>query len=69
MPSLTVEADGQTEEIIHSECPEEIAYEQGLIGREELLMRARTYDKTEYGRYLLRIIGESIHGEGERLGG
>ncbi|OOG63078.1 glucose-1-phosphate thymidylyltransferase [Sinorhizobium sp. A49] len=36
-------------------CIEEIAYENGLISRESLLEFARLYQKTAYGRYLLKI--------------
>lgn len=40
-------------------CPEEIAYEQGWIGREALLAQAEAYAKTEYGAYLQRLAGAS----------
>ncbi|WP_415918895.1 glucose-1-phosphate thymidylyltransferase RfbA [Tateyamaria sp. SN6-1] len=33
-------------------CPEEIAFEQGWIDREQLLKRARLFGKTGYGAYL-----------------
>jgi glucose-1-phosphate thymidylyltransferase len=38
-------------------CPEEIAYEQGWISREELLGRAELFRKTAYGAYLYRLAG------------
>ena len=38
-------------------CPEEIAYEQGWVGREALLAQAEAYAKTEYGAYLQRLAG------------
>jgi glucose-1-phosphate thymidylyltransferase len=39
-------------------CLEEIAYECGYIDREQLLAQARKLEKSEYGRYLLRVAGE-----------
>ena len=36
-------------------CPEEIAYNQGWIGREDLLAIARLYRKNAYGDYLERL--------------
>ena len=37
---------------------EEIAFENGWIDREQLLARARFFDKTGYGQYLLMLAGE-----------
>jgi len=37
-------------------CPEEVAYNMGYIGAEDVLRVARTMDKNEYGRYLRRLI-------------
>jgi glucose-1-phosphate thymidylyltransferase len=39
-------------------CPEEIAFEKGFIGREELRKLGEKYGKSEYGRYLLRVLDE-----------
>ena len=39
-------------------CPEEIAYRQGLITREQLKALAEPLSHTEYGQYLLRILEE-----------
>ena len=39
-------------------CPEEIAYSQGFIGREELAAAAKALGKSEYGRYLERLLSE-----------
>ena len=36
-------------------CLEEIAYLQGFIGREQLLARAKLFEKTAYGQSLLRL--------------
>ncbi|MDR5655062.1 glucose-1-phosphate thymidylyltransferase RfbA [Ruixingdingia sedimenti] len=33
-------------------CPEEIAYTKGWISRENLLIRAKLFDKNDYGKYL-----------------
>ena len=38
-------------------CPEEIALLQGWIGPDEVAAIARTMSKTDYGRYLLELIG------------
>ena len=37
-------------------CLEEIAWELGLIGEEDVLKQAARYEKTEYGRYLREIV-------------
>ena len=37
---------------------EEIAYRKGYITREKVLELAQPLKKTEYGQYLLRLIGE-----------
>jgi glucose-1-phosphate thymidylyltransferase len=36
-------------------CPEEIAFEQGWITREELQAQAERYKKNDYGAYLSRL--------------
>jgi glucose-1-phosphate thymidylyltransferase len=36
-------------------CPEEIAYNQGFISREHLLLSAERYGKSGYGKYLAAI--------------
>ncbi|MTV46928.1 sugar phosphate nucleotidyltransferase, partial [Streptococcus pneumoniae] len=38
---------------------EEIAYRMGYISREDVLELAQPLKKNEYGRYLLRLIGEA----------
>ena len=40
-------------------CLEEIAYQQGWIDREQLLVRAKAFGKTGYGQYLFTLAGES----------
>jgi len=39
-------------------CPEEIAYAQGFIGAGELAAAAKALGKSEYGRYLERLLSE-----------
>ena len=36
-------------------CPEEIAYAKGFINRDELITQAKRFEKSGYGRYLLRV--------------
>ncbi len=38
--------------------PDEIAYRAGFIGRDDLLIRAETFRKNDYGRYLLGVATE-----------
>ena len=38
-------------------CPEEIAWQQGWIDRDQLLARAELFKKTNYGTYLRRLAG------------
>ena len=40
-------------------CLEEIAYEEGYIGREQVLEQAQRLEKTEYGAYLKRLIQDA----------
>ena len=39
-------------------CPEEIAFDKGWIGRDELRELAKLYSKNEYGKYLLKRLDE-----------
>lgn len=39
-------------------CPEEIAYRNKWISKEELIYLGKEYEMTEYGRYLLSLAGE-----------
>ncbi|MBD9483589.1 glucose-1-phosphate thymidylyltransferase RfbA [Pseudomonas sp. PDM14] len=39
-------------------CLEEIAFQQGWIERERLLMQAKAFGKTGYGQYLYQLAGE-----------
>ncbi len=39
-------------------CPDEIAYRQGWISRDDLAARAKIYAKNDYGRYLAAIVAE-----------
>jgi glucose-1-phosphate thymidylyltransferase len=38
-------------------CPEEVAYRMGFIGRDELFQLGKGLEKSDYGRYLLSIVG------------
>ena len=40
-------------------CLEEIAYQNGWIDREQLLVRAKAFGKTGYGQYLFTLAGEN----------
>jgi len=39
-------------------CIEEIAYRNGWIDKEALIKLVKPLNKTEYGKYLLRLIDE-----------
>jgi len=39
-------------------CLEEIAYRNGWISKEELLELAKPLSKTDYGRYLIKLVEE-----------
>ncbi len=39
-------------------CLEEIAFEQGFIDREQLLVRARMFEKTAYGQALFQLVSK-----------
>ncbi len=41
-------------------CLEEIAYQNGWIDREQLLVQAKAFGKTGYGQYLFRLAGEQV---------
>ena len=41
-------------------CPEEIAYTQGFIGPLELAAAAKALGKSEYGRYLERLLSDGM---------
>jgi glucose-1-phosphate thymidylyltransferase len=41
-------------------CPEEIAYRQGWVGREQLEKLGRELAKSSYGTYLLRLASEEL---------
>ena len=41
-------------------CLEEIAYQNGWIDREQLLVQAKAFGKTGYGQYLYRLAGEQV---------
>lgn len=41
-------------------CPEEIAYNRGYIGKEQLLKLAKSLEKNNYGQYLLKLADKQI---------
>jgi len=43
-------------------CPEEIAYLQGFIGRDQLIAQGRKLEKSGYGKYLLKVAEIEEHG-------
>jgi glucose-1-phosphate thymidylyltransferase len=40
-------------------CPEEISYRLGWISAEKLLKIANLYMRTNYGKYLMKLVEES----------
>ena len=38
-------------------CPEEIAYQQGLITRQDFIALGKKFEKSAYGQYLLEVAG------------
>ncbi len=43
-------------------CPEEVAYRMGYIDAEQVGRLAQLYRKNGYGKYLLRMLKESVYG-------
>jgi glucose-1-phosphate thymidylyltransferase len=39
-------------------CPEEIAYNQGFVTRDQFVALGKKYEKSTYGQYLLRVANE-----------
>ena len=56
--SLAVRADHRAPPGLKVACPEEIAYQNKWIDREQLLRRADALGKTGYGQYLFKLAGE-----------
>jgi glucose-1-phosphate thymidylyltransferase len=50
-------------------CPEEIAYTSGFITADELRQLATRYNKTEYGRYLERLVDDDAEVRVSKLAG
>ena len=45
----------QTRQGLYVACPEEIAYRNRFINKEQLLQQAKRLEKTEYGQYLYQV--------------
>ena len=45
----------QTRQGLYIACLEEIAYNNGFINKEQLLLQAKRLEKTDYGKYLYKI--------------
>ena len=45
----------QTRQGLYIACLEEIAYNNGFINKEQLLIQARRFEKNDYGKYLYKI--------------
>jgi glucose-1-phosphate thymidylyltransferase len=41
-------------------CPEEIAYSEGFISREQFVELGKKFEKSTYGRYLLSLVSEPL---------
>jgi glucose-1-phosphate thymidylyltransferase len=44
-------------------CPEEIAFREGWIGQEQVLLLASKYGNSSYGEYLANLVKRGVHGE------
>jgi dTDP-glucose pyrophosphorylase len=41
-------------------CPEEIAFKQGFITHDEFVVLGKRFEKSTYGRYLLKVASEKV---------
>lgn len=48
-----------TRQGMQSGCPEEVAFSKGWISAETMFEHARRFGKTDYGRYLERVVAEA----------
>lgn len=53
---------------LKASCIEEIAYKRGFISKEQLLERAESLGKSQYGEYLKSIASDEINVFGETMG-
>lgn len=53
----------QTKEDVFVGCLEEIAFKNGLISKQQLLDAAKRFEKTEYGKHLLKIFKKAEQNE------
>ncbi|MDE5600447.1 MAG: glucose-1-phosphate thymidylyltransferase, partial [Oscillospiraceae bacterium] len=51
----------QTRQGLYVACLEEIAYLNGFINKEQLLERAESMKKTEYGQYLISVANNPVN--------
>ena len=47
-------------------CPEEIAYRMGFITLDQLAVLAEEIEKSDYGKYLVRLVVEEREGTGAK---
>ncbi len=43
--------------------PEEIAYKNGWISKDELILSAKLYGKSEYGKHLMKVVEDKIYSD------
>ena len=41
-------------------CPEEIAFNQGFITRDQFVALGKKFEKSTYGQYLLKVASEAV---------
>ena len=59
IPSISREETIQNRQGFYVSCIEEIAWRQGWIPTEQLLLLGQQLEKTEYGKYLIELAKQS----------